>query len=304
MPSLTADLDSAYAYCTELALKHYENFPVGRLVPKSIRKHVHAIYAFARHADDMADEGYPNSFSTNFNQPTTPSARLEALDNWERELMNMDHSSHPVFIALRHTIKEFDLPITLFTDLLSAFKQDVVKNRYANFDEVLDYSARSANPIGRLVLYLHRQATPQNLEASDKICTALQITNFWQDVSVDILKDRLYLPLDELARFGISERQILTQTAPLPAYKALIQFQVTRTEQWFQEGFCLISRLPWPLNFEIALTWHGGRRILDKIIACDYNTLFHRPRLKAFDIPLLLFRALKSLCKKPCSFNN
>ncbi len=288
-------LEESYAYCTRLAKSHYENFPVGRLVPHHLRPHVHAIYAFARHADDFADEGYLRSDSVNINQPLSPESRLEALENWEQELRYRDQSTNPVFIALNQTILEYQLPESLFIDLIYAFKQDVIQSRYATFDDVIDYSSRSANPIGRLVLHLHHQATPEALAASDKICTALQITNFWQDVSVDILKNRIYLPLDELQRYGISERQILTQSAPLPSYKALLQFQVDRAYQLFNEGLPLIKMLPWPLNFEIALTWHGGRRILEKIEAIDYNTLNYRPKLRKTDIPLLLTRALRQI---------
>jgi squalene synthase HpnC len=295
MPKPPPSLEESYAYCTRLATSHYENFPVGRLVPHHLRRHVHAIYAFARHADDFADEGYLHSNSVNTQQPLSVESRLEALENWQQELIHRDQSTHPVFIALNQTILEYQLPESLFTDLLSAFKQDVVQSRYSTFDEVIDYSSRSANPIGRLVLHLHRQASAEALAASDKICTALQITNFWQDVSIDILKDRIYLPLDDLSRFDISERQILTQTAPLPSYKALLHFQVDRAHRWFQEGLPLIQMLPWPLNFEIALTWHGGKRILEKIEAIDYNTLNYRPKLRKTDIPLLLIRALRQI---------
>jgi squalene synthase HpnC len=295
MSNKTLTLEESYAYCTRLAKSHYENFPVGCLVPRHLRPHVHAIYAFARHADDFADEGYLRSNSVNTKQPLSPESRLEALENWEQELIHRDQSTNPVFIALNQTIFEYQLPESLFIDLISAFKQDVVQSRYATFNELIDYSSRSANPIGRLVLHLHHQATTEALEASDKICTALQITNFWQDVSIDILKDRIYLPLDELQHYNISERQILTQTAPLPSYKALLQFQVDRAYKLFEEGRPLIKMLPWPLNFEIALTWHGGRRILEKIEAIDYNTLYHRPKLRKIDIPLLLTRALKQI---------
>jgi phytoene synthase len=256
---------------------------------------VHAIYAFARHADDFADEGYSGNNSVNLKQPISPQSRLDALQNWEFEFIHRDQSSNPVFIALNHTIREYQLPDFLFIDLISAFKQDVVQSRYTTFNEVLDYSSRSANPIGRLVLHLHQQATPEALAASDKICTALQITNFWQDVSVDILKNRIYIPLDELSRYNVTESQILTQTAPLHSYQALIQFQVERTYTLFNEGLPLIKMLPWPLNFEIALTWHGGRRILQKIQAIDYNTLHYRPKLTKFDIPLLLTRSLRQI---------
>ncbi len=179
----------AYAYCTDLARRHYENFPVGRLVPKQLAPHVHAVYAFARHADDLADEGYAEGFDFRDKElrgtvyQPTQQERLNALHHWEVELTGPEMPGlHPILVATRATIRALDLPVSLFTDLLSAFRQDVVKTRYKDHAEVLDYCRRSANPVGRLVLLLHGHREEEKMAASDAICTALQLANFWQDV--------------------------------------------------------------------------------------------------------------------------
>jgi phytoene synthase len=189
-------LEEAYAYCRRMAEMHYENFPVGSLlIPKARRKYVYSIYAFARTADDFADEGYETT-------GLTESDRLAALEDWQRRLGDCyaGNADHPVFVALAATIKELNLPDKLLSDLLSAFRQDVTKHRYANFDEVLDYCTRSANPVGRMILLLFNYRDEQLHRLSDHICTALQLANFWQDVSVDIRKDRVYLPEDEMVQ--------------------------------------------------------------------------------------------------------
>ncbi|HMY76522.1 MAG TPA: squalene synthase HpnC, partial [Blastocatellia bacterium] len=192
-------LEAAYAYCRQMAESHYENFPVGSvLIPSQLRKHVYSIYAFARTADDFADEGYETS-------GLTETQRLAALDDWQQKLDRCfaGDADHPVFIALAATVKDLNLPKKLLADLLSAFKQDVTKRRYADFDEVLDYCTRSANPVGRLILLLFGYRDERLHQLSDHICTALQLANFWQDVAVDIQKDRVYLPEDDMARFGV-----------------------------------------------------------------------------------------------------
>jgi phytoene synthase len=266
----------AYAHCTKLAREHYENFPVGRLVPAHLQKHVHAVYAFARYADDMADEGYDTG-------ALSQEQRLKQLNEWEAMLRETPGTAtHPVFIALHQTIRELDLPLALFTDLLSAFKQDVTQRRYADFAQVLDYCRRSANPIGRLVLLLHGQRDAYLHELSDHICTALQLANFWQDVAVDLIKDRIYLPQDEMARFGVTEAQLFAHEADTN-YRRLLQFQVERTQQIFDAGEPLSRHLPPKLAWEIRLTWLGGTSILRKIEDLNYDTLTTRPRLSAAD---------------------
>jgi phytoene synthase len=280
----------AYAACRRIA-HHYENFPVGLLVSPPLRPHIHAVYAFARLADDIADEGYENLAADQMPPERTVSGRLASLRRFEAALR--DPAAEPedaIFVALHHTIQRFDLPIQLFLDLLSAFAQDVEKPRYASFAEILDYCRRSANPIGRLVLLIHGERKEEQLAASDAICTALQITNFWQDVSVDLLKDRIYLPQDEMARFGVTEESLLAGRTG-PGFRALLAMEVERAFQLFDEGYELMQTLSRPLRWEIELTWHSGRRILEKIVDLDFDTLHHRPTLGALDAPTLLAKA-------------
>jgi squalene synthase HpnC len=289
-----ASVAEAYAECTRLARDHYENFPVGRLVPRGMQRHVHAVYAFARCADDLADEGYAGS-KPGARDVLTPEERIAALDDWEAQLLSPRGTPHLhfIFTALHETMRELDLPLGLFTDLLSAFRQDVLKSRYADFDEVLDYCRRSANPIGRLVLLLHAVREEELHRLSDHICTGLQLANFWQDVSVDLEKDRIYLPEDDRLRFGVSEDQLFGRKAG-PEYRALLRFQVERTQQIFDAGKPLTRRLRGLLRLEIRLTWLGGVEILRKIQRQDFDTLTRRPKIGKADMLRLFGRALVS----------
>jgi squalene synthase HpnC len=289
-----ARIAEAYAECTRLAKAHYENFPVGKLVPREMQKHVHAVYAFARHADDLADEGYAGAREDG-RDVMTPDERLAALDDWERQLLSAPGTPglHPIFIALHETIRELDLPHSLFTDLLSAFRQDVVKRRYANFNEVLDYCRRSANPIGRLVLLLHGVRDERLHGLADHICTALQLANFWQDVGVDLKKDRIYLPENEREKYEVTEKALFAHEADA-AYRALLKFQVERTQSIFDQGAPLTHELRGKLRVEIRMTWLGGTTILRKIEALDYDTLTRRPKLGKVDLAMMLTRALVS----------
>src|SRR5271154_6740776 len=262
-PSPKAIAD-AYEACTKLARAHYENFPVGRLVPRKMQPHVHAVYAFARYADDLADEGYAGSAKARGARDVmTQEERLAALDDWERQLRSPAGTPglHFIFIALHETISELDLPFSLFTDLLSAFKQDVVKRRYANFTEVLDYCRRSANPVGRLVLLLHGKREEELHPLADHICTGLQLANFWQDVGVDLEKDRIYLPEDDRKAHGVTEEALFAHRAD-DAYRKLIAFQVARPQGIFDQGAPLVKQLRGKLRLEIRLTWLGGTEIL------------------------------------------
>jgi hydroxysqualene synthase len=279
-------VDAAFAYCERLTRAHYENFPVGSLlVPKGKRRHVYSIYAFARTADDFADEGYDT--------PRSQTQRLAALDDWGRRLeaCYRGEAEHPIFVALAATVEELRLPAELFRDLLSAFKQDVVKRRYASFDEVLDYCARSANPVGRLVLLLFGYRDEELHRLSDHVCTALQLANFWQDVAVDLEKDRVYLPQDELARFGCDEEQLFARRFD-ERYAALLKFQVGRTRELFMQGRPLARLVRGRLSFELSLTWHGGMRILELIERAGYNTLKRRPVITKWDRAVLVARSL------------
>jgi squalene synthase HpnC len=277
----------AFAYCERLARAHYENFPVGSLlIPRDRRKHVYSVYAFARIADDFADEGYETG-------ELTEERRLSALDDWERRLEDcyQGRADHPVFVALAETVRELRLPVQLFRGLLSAFKQDVVKRRYADFGEVLDYCSRSANPVGRLVLLLFGYREERLHELSDCICTALQLANFWQDVEVDIRKDRVYLPQNEMARFGVVDDDLLEKRFS-ERYAALLKFQVERTWELFNRGKPLPNLVSGRLAFELRLTWLGGTRVLERIQEMGYDTLSARPRISTGDKIALLGKTL------------
>lgn len=279
---------AAFAYCERLARAHYENFPVGsHLVPRLLRRHVYSIYAFARTADDFADEGYQA-------HGLQGAERLAALDDWQRKLLACAHgqAEHPIFIALAATIKELQLPLTLLSDLLAAFKQDVVKRRYANFDEVLDYCTRSANPVGRLILLLFGYRDEQLHRLSDHICTGLQLANFWQDVAVDVKKDRVYLPQDEMADYGVSVDDLCAGRFS-EEYAALLKVQVARTREQFARGRQLPELVRGRLRYELRLTWHGGMRILERIEDLGYDTLRQRPIISTTDKLRLLVRAIK-----------
>jgi phytoene synthase len=286
--TLSPELQSAADLCTRMAAEHYENFPVGsRLIPAEQRRHIHAVYAFARTADDFADE----TFAT-----LSQDDRLRLLDDWEAKLDRClaGRPDHPIFEALADSIAACRLPDQLLRDLLSAFRQDVVKSRYANFAEVLDYCRRSANPVGRLVLHIfdYREETLHLL--SDHICTGLQLANFWQDISVDLLKDRIYLPTDELAEFGIPVHA-LASPENQTAMRALVRHQVERTRSIFTEGRTLPNLLDHGLRLEIKLTWLGGMEVLNKIEKLNFDTVRTRPALSKWDFLRLLGKALLSL---------
>ena len=286
-PARRPSLEEAFAFCERMAREHYENFPVGSLlVPRARRKHVYSIYAFARTADDFADEGYDDA-------SLTEAERLRRLDDWEKQLEACLHgqAEHPVFIALTATIGELQLPAQLFRDLLSAFKQDVIKRRYADFAEVLDYCRRSANPVGRLILRLFDYRDARLDEMSDAICTALQLANFWQDVAVDIQKDRVYLPQDEMAKHGVSVDDLRARQGT-EHFRRLLQLQVERTRELFARGQRLPDEVSGRLALELRLTWHGGMRILELIEQQGFDTLRARPKLTKLDTLVMLSRAL------------
>lgn len=247
-----------------------------------MRPHVCAIYSFSRIADDYADE-----------PGMTTAERIDSLTDWEEQLVDVyrGHSHHPVFVALRETIQRFDLPIELFQDLLQAFRSDVTTHRYGTFDEVLGYCENSANPIGRLLLLLFNYRSEATMELSDFICTALQLTNFWQDVSVDLEKDRVYIPLDDIREFGYSEEELFMRRYS-QAFKDLLCYQVERTQQMFREGKPLLTEVGGDLRWELRLTWKGGMRILSRIEQEDYNVLAHRPTLSLFDKASILISSL------------
>lgn len=281
-------LDRAYEYCEHLTRSHYENFPVGSaLVPKRLRKHFYSIYAFARVADDFADEGYGQGLSEH--------ERLEALDEWRRMLTESlaGHARHPVFVALAQTISEFHLPATLFEDLLSAFAQDVTVRRYESFDQLIDYCRRSANPIGRLVLLLFGHNDEQRHQWSDEICTALQLTNHWQDVSIDLDKDRIYVPREDFSRFGLSFDDLITRGST-EDFRRLMKFEVGRARGMLLRGKPLCVSVSGRLGLELRSVWLGGIRILDRIEENSFDVFARRPVINSADkIGILLGAASK-----------
>ena len=286
--SLTATASDPYAACSQLAREHYENFPVGRLVPKKLRPHVHAVYAFARVADDLADEGYADPRTKSNGSTPTEADRLQVFrayrHAWQSALEGREYDPTYawIFQPLQRTKAELNLPDSLFADLLSAFEQDIVQRRYESFPEVLDYCRRSANPIGRLVLLIHGERSAELAQLSDAICTGLQLANFWQDVSVDLGKDRIYIPQIDLRRLGVSEKDLFSGTAT-PNFRNCLRYQTERAWKLFQEGESLPKHLPRPLSWEIRLTWLGGTEILRKIDQLNYDTLSQRPTVSKFD---------------------
>lgn len=270
-----------------MSVDHYENFPVASLLlPARYRPAVTAIYAFARTADDFADEG------------SLPAAeRLRRLADYRAELDRIgrgETSMSPLFQRLQAQIAAHSLPLKPFYDLLDAFCQDVVQDRYDSFDELLDYCRRSANPVGRLLLHLFGAATPENLRRADAVCSALQLINHWQDVGLDLDKGprgRIYLPLEDLAAFGVTEAALKCRLASAE-FRALMRFQVDRARALMISGAALGLKLPGRIGMEIRAIIAGGLAILDKIEAAGYDVFHHRPVLSAADWPRLLLRAV------------
>ncbi|MDR1995892.1 squalene synthase HpnC [Azonexus sp.] len=268
-----------------MSVDHYENFPVASLlVPARLRRPIEAIYRFARNADDIADEG-----------DAAPTTRLAGLAAYRAELDRIadgEPAATPLFQTLAGAIREHALPLQPFHDLLDAFAQDVVKKRYADYPELLDYCRRSANPVGRLVLHLFERTEPEHLEQSDCICTALQLINFWQDVAIDWRKDRVYIPQGDLPRFQISEADIAASRCT-SAWTALMAFEIDRTEALMRRGLPLIHTLPGRLGWEIRLTVQGGLRILERIRGVRGDIFRHRPTLGLRDWLIVAGRSLR-----------
>jgi squalene synthase HpnC len=267
-----------------MSVEHYENFPVASLLmPARLRPAVKAIYAFARSADDIADEG-----------DAPPQERLAALGRYVEELNRLESGIDPItplFLRLRQTIREFRLPYQPFHDLLSAFQQDVVTTRYATFDDLKDYCRRSANPVGRLMLHLYGAAGEQNLRDADAICTALQLINFWQDVAVDWQKERIYLPREDMDRFGVTESHIAEQTQG-QAWRGLMRFETERARTLMLSGSALPLRLGGRIGWELRMIVQGGLRILDRIEQADFDVFAHRPVLGPQDWLVMAWRAI------------
>ncbi|MSO57121.1 MAG: squalene synthase HpnC [Acidobacteria bacterium] len=285
-------LRAAYAECERLARAHYENFPVASwLVPARMRPHIAALYAFARTADDFADEGRRSA-----------EERARLLDDWQRRLhacviegtVTAEEYRDPhdrVFLALGATIRSRNLPVSLFDDLLSAFRQDITTHRYENWDALLDYCRRSANPVGRLVLRIAGYDDPAMDRSSDALCTALQLTNFWQDLDRDWQKGRLYVPVEDIeachARMQDLDDRRLTEP-----WQCALAVVTARTRELFSAGRHVCDGVGGRLGHELRMTWLGGMRILDRVERVNYNVFMFRPTLGRADVPALLWGAL------------
>lgn len=275
------DIHKAYAWCQQLAKSHYENFPVASiLLPGRLRRPIAAIYAFARTADDFADEGH------------APQAeRLARLNNYSLLLQqikaNLYDGNNPIFMALQDTIRQFSLPVQLLEDLLIAFRQDVTKSRYANFAEVLDYCRYSANPVGRLILYLQGQPTDQQLQQSDAICSALQLINFYQDIKQDLTEqNRIYLPQDQLAAAGLDEADLLHADSRQLA--SVLRPLYQQTSELMQSGIPLGASIPGRIGWEIRAMTLAGMTMLWQLRQQADKDLLNRPRLSRWQLIRIL----------------
>jgi hydroxysqualene synthase len=281
------ELTEAYAYCERIAREHYENFPVASFVlPAPLRPHVAAVYAFARSADDFADQPH-----------RSPDERYRLLEDW-REMLWLCATPQgaplysPLFRALGHTIRVCDLPLSLFEDLLSAFRQDVATSRYQTWPELMDYCRRSANPIGRLVLAIAGYVGPDIEQRSDCVCTALQLTNFWQDLAVDWRNGRLYVPAEESKGFGAKEEDLHLGKIT-PEWSDALRHVVGRTRDLFLEGRSICDLVRGRLRWELRVTWLGGMLVLDRLAASRFDVFRARPTVRRRDTVALAWRALR-----------
>jgi squalene synthase HpnC len=276
-------LNAAFHYCTKIATGHYENFPVGSwIIPKEKRRYVHAIYAFARKADDFADD-----------ELYREEERLILLNDWENRLEDCisGQPADPVFIAIKETIRRFEIPVDLLRDLITAFKMDLVNKRHQKKSDLLVYCRYSANPVGRIVLHLFEYKDPELHRLSDFICTALQLTNFWQDIAIDLEKDRVYLPLEDMERSGYTLSELKSHLVN-SAFKDLLAGEIEFTRGLFKEGAPLCNRVGKGLSLELKAVWSGGMKILEKIEKNGYDVFNKRPVVTTFDKVKIISRAL------------
>lgn len=268
-----------------MAASHYENFPVASfLLPKSLREPVALIYAFARQADDFADEG-----------DLHPEQRLSLLNAFKAEVDRIQKNSLPnteLFIALQAQIHQHKLPLEPFYDLLNAFSQDVTKTRYQDFGEVMSYCRQSANPVGRLMLALYKADSETNIGMADAICSALQLINFLQDIAIDIQKDRIYLPQNELQKYKITEDQIIRGDST-GTWSLMMEFQINRARKLLQAGAPLGLVLPGRIGLEMRMIIAGGERILKKLHQAHGNVFDYRPKLTKKDWLYMTYRAIR-----------
>ncbi len=283
--TLPQDLRTAYEDCLRLANSHYENFPVASLLmPKAQRLPIASLYAFARIADDFADENGPGR---------TSSVRLKDLHNWERDFQNAvkGRPAPPVLGAFAHTVRLFKIPLRLPLALLKAFRMDVTVHRYATWDRLLYYSRHSAEPVGRMVLLISGIRDEKLHRFSDRICSGLQLINFWQDSSEDLAHGRIYYPRSEWKKAGVTEKDLLARRDS-DATRALVRQAVGFTEKHFAEGLPLLSSVQGRLRLELTATYLGGQGVLDKIRAMGYNVMDRHPAWNALEKASLLLRAL------------
>jgi len=282
IPAVAPTLDEARAWCKRLAESHYENFHVASwFLPKALRPHFHSIYAYCRVSDDLGDE------------VGSTAQALALLEMWGRELdaCYEGRARHPVFVALSETIRTCAIPKEPFADLLKAFSQDQTVTRYGSMSEVLEYCRYSANPVGRLVLYACGEVSEENFRLSDATCSALQLANFWQDVRVDWKKNRVYLPQDDMRRFGVSDATIAAGVAT-EEFRALMKFEVDYAQGLFEQGLPLIGKVNRDLALDLDLFSRGGLAILRAIERCDYDVLSARPAISKRTKLGLALRAL------------
>jgi squalene synthase HpnC len=271
----------AREYCRRLAHSHYENFSVASwFLPGPLRQHFFNVYAYCRISDDLGDEVGDTA------------ASLQLLDQWETELDACydGHPRHPVFVALAETVRKFEIPEHEFSDLLTAFRQDQTITRYETFSDLLGYCRYSANPVGHLVLYLCGYHDSERQLLSDYTCTALQLANFWQDVSVDFAKGRIYLPLEDLRRFGVNQ-EVIRDGENTSAFREMMRFEVARAREWFRQGLPLIAKVDRALAIDIELFSRGGQEILNAIERQHYGVLGRRPAISKTRKLVLVARA-------------
>jgi len=269
IPPVAPSLEESRAYCQRLARSHYENFSVASwFLPARLRQHFFNVYAYCRISDDLGDE------------VGNPAASLLLLDQWQKELeaCYAGRPRHPVFVALTETVRICEIPQHEFSDLLTAFRHDQTVTRYETFEDLLGYCLNSANPVGHLVLYLCGYRDEERQKLSDYTCTALQLANFWQDVSVDYAKGRIYLPLESLRQFGVSEQDI-AENRNTAAFCAMMRFEVERAREWFQRGLPLIGKVDKELAIDLELFTRGGQEILNAIEKQGYAVLGRRPAI-------------------------
>ena len=282
-------LSLARSYCAHVARTHYENFTVASiLLPRKLLPHFHAVYAYCRWADDLADE-------------TAGGAESLALLEWWRGELNSVYDGeprHPVMVALRETVNRFGIPRNLFLNLLIAFEQDQRTKTYATFDELLAYCRNSANPVGRLVLYLFESFDEERGRLSDDVCTGLQLANFWQDVARDHSIGRVYIPEEDRRRFGYRDDDLQARRCT-PAFRELMRFEVERTRGFFVRGQSLLALLPKRARVDVDLFIRGGEATLDAVIAVDYDVWTTRPTVSAARKVRLLGRAIRGLIMPP-----